>query len=119
MARDTSRADSTGEVTALRREARELIEVDTEQTLDKLDVPRTTLYRWYDHYQIGGSEASVYRVLKSLDLITCPTFIVIKAADEFRDKTTTINQLSQIDLQFDNDKWQFGIVFEAFAKADG
>ena len=112
MARDTSRTDSTGEVTA---ELRELKEVDTEQTLDKLG----TLYRWYDHYQIGGSEASVYRVLKSLDLITCPTFIVIKAADEFRDKTTTINQLSQTDLQFDNDKWQFGIVFEAFAKGDG
>ena len=119
MARDTSRADSTGEVNALRREGRELKEVDTEQILDKLGVPLTTLYQWYDHYQIGGSEASVYRVLKSLDLITCPTFIVVKATDEFRDKTTTINQLSQTDLQFDNDKWQFGIVFEAFAKGDG
>jgi putative transposase len=25
-----------------------------EQTLDKLGVPRTTFYRWYDRYQIGG-----------------------------------------------------------------
>jgi hypothetical protein len=41
------------------------------------------------------SEASVYRLLKSLDLITSPAFIVIKAADEFRDKTTAINQLWQ------------------------
>ncbi len=27
------------------------------QTLDKLGIPRTTFYRWYDRYQIGGSEA--------------------------------------------------------------
>lgn len=25
------------------------------QTLDKRGVPRTTFYRWYDRYQIGGS----------------------------------------------------------------
>ena len=33
------------------------------------------------------SEASVYRLLKAHDLITSPAFVVIKAADEFRDKT--------------------------------
>ena len=97
------------------------------QTLDKLGIPRTTFYRWYDRYQMGGSEAledqlphpsriwnripdsirqrivdlaldvpelsprelavrftdtekyfvseaSVYRLLKSLDLITSPAF---------------------------------------------
>ena len=118
------------------------------QTLDKLGIPRTTFYRWYDRYQGGGpealedqsprpsrvwnripddvrqrivdlaldvpelsprelavrftdtenyfvSEASVYRLLKSLDLITSPAFIVIKAADEFREKTTAVNQLWQ------------------------
>ena len=27
------------------------------QTLDKLGVARTTFYRWYDRYQIGGLEA--------------------------------------------------------------
>jgi putative transposase len=27
------------------------------QTLDKLRIPRTTFYRWYDRYQIGSSEA--------------------------------------------------------------
>ena len=27
------------------------------QTLDKLGIPRTTFYRWYDRYQIGGLEA--------------------------------------------------------------
>ena len=121
------------------------------QTLDKLGIPRTTFYRWYDRYQVAGpealedqsprpshvwnripddvrqrivdlaldvpelsprelavrftdtekyfvSEASVSRLLKSLDLITSPAFIVIKAADEFRDKTTAINQLWQTDF---------------------
>ena len=27
------------------------------QTLDKLGIPRTTFYRWHDHYQIGGPQA--------------------------------------------------------------
>ena len=34
------------------------------------------------------SEASVYRLLKAHDLITSPAYIVMKAADEFKDKTT-------------------------------
>lgn len=123
------------------------------QTLDKLGIPRTTFYRWYDRYQTEGpealedrssmpsrvwnripddirdqiidlaldepelsprelavrftdtksyfvSEASVYRLLKAHDLITSPAFIVIKAADEFRDKTTAINQLWQTDFTY-------------------
>lgn len=123
------------------------------QTLDKLGIPRSTFYRWYDLYQTGGvdaledkapmptrvwnripdgirdqimdmaladgdlsprelavkftdtheyfvSEASVYRLLKSHDLITSPAFIVMKAANEFRDKTTAINQLWQTDFTY-------------------
>ena len=27
------------------------------QTLDKLSIPRTTFYRWYDRYQTGGPSA--------------------------------------------------------------
>jgi transposase-like protein len=27
------------------------------QTSDKLGIPHTTFYRWYDRYQIGGPEA--------------------------------------------------------------
>ena len=121
--------------------------------LDKLGIPRTTFYRWYDRLQIAGlealedqsprpsrvwnripddvrqsivdlaldipelsphepavrftdtekyfdSEASIYCVLKSLDLITSPAFIVIKVADEFRNKTTAINQLWQTDFTY-------------------
>lgn len=44
------------------------------------------------------SEASVYRILKAHDLIASPAFIVIKAADEFRNKTTAPNQLWQTDF---------------------
>ena len=117
-------------------------------TLDKLGIPKTTFYRWYDRFLAFGdagledrnsspgrvwnripddvrgqiidlaleetqlsprelavrftdtrgyfvSEASVYRLLKAHGLITSPAFVVIKAADEFRDKTTAPNQLWQ------------------------
>jgi hypothetical protein len=38
------------------------------------------------------SEASVYRLLKAHDLITSPAFIVINAADQFKDQTTAPNE---------------------------
>jgi transposase InsO family protein len=46
------------------------------------------------------SEASVYRLLKAHDLITSPAFIVMKAADEFKDKTTAPNQLWLTDFTY-------------------
>ena len=46
------------------------------------------------------SEASVYRLLKAHDLIGSPAFIVMKAADEFKDKTTAPNQLRQTDFTY-------------------
>jgi putative transposase len=46
------------------------------------------------------SEASVYRLLKAHDLIASPAYIVMKAADEFRDKTTAPNQLWQTDVTY-------------------
>jgi putative transposase len=46
------------------------------------------------------SEASVYRILKAHDLITSPAFIVVKAADEFAEKTTAPNQLWQTDFTY-------------------
>lgn len=123
------------------------------RTLDKLGIPRTTFYRWYDKYLTGGvdaledkapkpaqvwnripdevrgkvidlaldqpelaprelavkftdteqyfvSESSVYRLLKSQNLITSPAYITIKAANEFRDKTTAPNQMWQTDFTY-------------------
>jgi transposase InsO family protein len=46
------------------------------------------------------SEASVYRLLKARDLIASPAFIVIKATDAFKDKTTAPNQLWQTDFTY-------------------
>ena len=55
--------------------------------------PRELAVTFTDTESYFVSEASVYRVLKAHDLITSPAFIVIKAASEFKDKTTAINQL--------------------------
>lgn len=127
--------------------------ISARRTLEKLGIPRTTFYRWYDRYLTRGeaaladrspkplrvwnripddvrerlvqlaldepvlsprelairftdtesyfvSEASVYRLLKAHDLVTSPAFIVIKAASEFKDKTTAINQLWQTDFTY-------------------
>ena len=63
------------------------------RTLDKLGIPRATFYRWYDRYRTGGPEALS-------DLITSPAYVVIKAANEFKDKTTAINQLWQTDFTY-------------------
>src|SRR4051812_9913806 len=62
--------------------------------------PRELAVRFTDERQYFVSEASVYRLLKAQDLITSPAFIVIKAADEFRDKTTAPNQLWQTDFTY-------------------
>ena len=127
--------------------------LSAKQTLDRLGIPRTTFYRWYDRYLEEGfdgledktashtniwnripdtqrakvvelalevpelsprelavhftdseryfvSESSVYRLLKARGLITSPAFIVMKAANEFKDKTTAINQLWQTDFTY-------------------
>ena len=56
--------------------------------------------RFTDAERYFVSEASVYRLLKAHDLITSPAFIVMKAADEFKDKTTAPNQLWQTDFTY-------------------
>jgi putative transposase len=57
--------------------------------LDKPDLsPRELATRFTDIRKYFVSEASVYRLLKAHDLIASPAFIVLKAADEFKDKTT-------------------------------
>ena len=62
--------------------------------------PRELAVTFTDTERYFVSEASVYRVLKAHDLITSPAFIVIKAASEFKDKTTAINQLWQTDFTY-------------------
>src|ERR1700729_416785 len=62
--------------------------------------PRELATRFTDTANYFVSEASVYRLLKARDLITSPAFIVMKAADEFKDKTTAPNQLWQTDFTY-------------------
>ena len=62
--------------------------------------PRELAVRFTDTESYFVSEASVYRLLKAHDLIASPAFIVIKAANEFKDKTTGPNQLWQTDFTY-------------------
>jgi len=126
-------------------------ELPVKRTLDELEVPCSTFYRWYDRYQAAGydgladhkpgprqfwnripdsvrqqvvevalerpdqsprqlawhltdtegyfiSETSVYRILKSFDLITSPVFDVVKASDKFENPTKRVNEMWQTDF---------------------
>jgi hypothetical protein len=53
--------------------------------------PRELATRFTDTNGYYVSESSVYRLLKARDPIGSPAFIVIKAADEFKDETTAPN----------------------------
>lgn len=69
--------------------------------LDAPDLsPRELAVRFTDTEKYFVSEASVYRLLKSHDLITSPAYVVIKAADEVKDKTTAPNQMWQTDFTY-------------------
>ena len=72
-----------------------------ELALDEPDLsPREIAVTFTDRERSYVSESSVYRLLKAHGLITSPAFIVMKAADEFKDKTTAINQLWQTDFTY-------------------
>jgi len=62
--------------------------------------PRELAHHITDNEGWFISESSVYRILKSRGLITSPTHIVMAAADEFKDKTTRINQMWQTDFTY-------------------
>jgi transposase InsO family protein len=62
--------------------------------------PRELAVRFTDTKSYFVSEASVYRLLKAHNLIASPAFIVIKASDAFKDKTTAPNQLWQTDFTY-------------------
>lgn len=121
------------------------------KTLEELNVPRSTFYRWYRRYQEKGleglihqkssqkqfwnripnpvrkqitkmalkypeesprqityrfiekkgyfvSDSSVYRILKSYDLIQHPAFEVMTAKDKFENPTRRVNEMWQTDF---------------------
>lgn len=72
-----------------------------EMALDRPELsPRELAVTFTDERSYFVSEASVYRLLRARGLITSPAFIVMKAADEFKDKTTAPNQLWQTDFTY-------------------
>ena len=76
---------------------RELLDM----ALDETELsPRELAVRFTDTKGYFVSESSVYRLLKAHDLISSPAFIVMKAASEFKDKTTAINQMWQTDFTY-------------------
>ena len=69
-----------------------------EFALEKTDLsPRELAFHITDHQGWFISESSVYRILKERGLITSPAWILMAAADEFKDKTTYVHQQWQTD----------------------
>lgn len=61
---------------------------------------REIAYLYTDTFEHFVSESTVYRLLKRHGLIQPPAFELIKAADEFKDKTTRVNQMWQTDFTY-------------------
>lgn len=61
---------------------------------------RELAVKYTDEKRYYVSESSAYRILKEADLITAPDYVVIKATEEFKDKTTAINQMWQTDFTY-------------------
>ena len=61
---------------------------------------RELAVKYTDEKRYFVSESSAYRILKAEDLITAPAHVVIRAADEFRDKTTRPNEMWQTDFTY-------------------
>ena len=62
--------------------------------------PRELAVKYTDDKNYLVSESSVYRILKAEDLITAPAHIVMKAANEFKNRTTRPNELWQTDFTY-------------------
>ena len=73
----------------------------TELALDHPQkAPREIAWLYTDNYRKYVSESSVYRILKTRGLIQEPAFELIKASDEFKDKTVRPNQMWQTDFTY-------------------
>lgn len=72
-----------------------------EIALDKPELsPRELAYHITDNQGWFISESSVYRILKARGLITSPAWIVMAAADEFKDKPYYVHQQWQTDFTY-------------------
>lgn len=62
--------------------------------------PRQIAFRYTEHERYFVSESSVYRILKSYDLIASPVFEVMSAADKFKTPTHRVHELWQTDFTY-------------------
>jgi len=60
--------------------------------------PRELSWHIVDTQDYFISESSVYRILKSFDLVTSPAFTLISASDKFKHPTKRVNELWQTDF---------------------
>jgi putative transposase len=75
----------------------EVVEIALDQTALS---PRELAHHITDNHGWFISESSVYRILKERGLITSPAWILMQAADEYKDKTSYINQQWQTDFTY-------------------
>ena len=64
------------------------------------DSPRQLAWHITDTEGYFISESSVYRILKSFDLVTSPAYTVLSAADKFANPTTRVHELWQTDFTY-------------------
>jgi len=62
--------------------------------------PRELAWHITDTQKYYISESSVYRILKSFDLIASPNYILLSASDKFKNPTKRINELWQTDFTY-------------------
>jgi putative transposase len=72
-----------------------------QQTLEQTELsPRELAFRITDTKEYFILESSVYRILKSHDLITSPAYILIQSDDSFNNTTRRIHELWQTDFTY-------------------
>jgi putative transposase len=62
--------------------------------------PRELAWHITDTQGYFISESSVYRILKSYDLLASPAYIVLSAADRFKHPTKRVNEMWQTDFTY-------------------
>ena len=72
-----------------------------ELALDKPELSSRELAVGYtDEKAYFVSESTVYRLLKAMDLITSPAYILMEAADKFQHPSSHVNELWQTDFTY-------------------
>ena len=62
--------------------------------------PRELACHYTDEKRYFVSESSVYRILKSADLITSPAYVLMSASDAFQHPTTRVHEMRQTDFTY-------------------